>query len=64
MRLKIILILTIILLIGGCTMSEKTVLLKTNKGDIKIKLHEDMPITAGNFEKISKRRILQWSNVS
>ena len=33
-------------------MSEKTVLLKTTKGDIKIKLYDDMPITAGNFEKL------------
>lgn len=33
-------------------MNEKTVLLKTTKGDIKIKLYNDMPITAGNFEKL------------
>ena len=36
--------------------SEKTdetiVLLKTNHGDIKIKLYDNMPITAGNFEKL------------
>ncbi|MBU4502352.1 MAG: peptidylprolyl isomerase [Nanoarchaeota archaeon] len=31
---------------------EKTVLLKTTMGDIKIKLYNDMPITAGNFEKL------------
>ncbi|MFH1424859.1 MAG: peptidylprolyl isomerase [archaeon] len=30
------------------------VLLKTNKGDIKIELFSDMPITAGNFEKLVK----------
>ena len=31
---------------------EKNVLLKTNMGDIKIKLYSDMGITAGNFEKL------------
>lgn len=31
---------------------EKNVLLKTNMGDIKIKLYSDMSITAGNFEKL------------
>ncbi len=45
------------ILIGGCHMPEekqegKIVLLKTNMGDIKIKLYDDMPITAGNFEKL------------
>jgi len=33
-------------------MSKDTVLLKTNKGDIKIELYDDMPITAGNFKKL------------
>ena len=33
---------------------EKNVLLKTNMGDIKIKLYDDMSITAGNFEKLVK----------
>ena len=34
-------------------MNEKnTVLLKTTKGDIKIELYENMPITAGNFKKL------------
>ncbi|MDD5650399.1 MAG: peptidylprolyl isomerase [Candidatus Nanoarchaeia archaeon] len=33
---------------------DKTALLKTNQGDIKIKLYGDMPITAGNFEKLVK----------
>jgi len=28
------------------------VLLKTNMGDIKIELYDDMPITAGNFKKL------------
>lgn len=30
------------------------VLLETTKGDIVIKLYEEMPITAGNFEKLTK----------
>jgi len=32
---------------------EVKVKLETNKGDIVIKLYSDMPITAGNFEKLS-----------
>lgn len=31
---------------------EDVVLLNTTKGEIKIKLHSDMPITAGNFKKL------------
>jgi len=34
--------------VAGGTM----VLLETNMGDITIKLYDDMPITAGNFEKL------------
>ncbi|MBI4095545.1 MAG: peptidylprolyl isomerase [DPANN group archaeon] len=33
----------------------KTVLLRTNLGDIKIQLYSDMPVTAGNFEKLVKQ---------
>lgn len=33
-------------------MTGKTVLLKTNMGEIKIELASDMPATAGNFEKL------------
>ena len=33
----------------------KTVVLKTNMGDIRIELYDDMPITAGNFEKLVKQ---------
>ena len=33
-------------------MTGKKVLLKTSMGDINIELAEDMPITAGNFEKL------------
>ena len=31
-----------------------TVTLKTNMGDIDIKMYDDMPITAGNFVKLVK----------
>jgi peptidylprolyl isomerase len=39
-------------IMGKKDTSEKTVLLQTNMGDIKIQLYGDMPITAGNFEKL------------
>ena len=58
MKKLIIIIATFLMLIlvGGCSMSkantEKTVLLKTTLGDIQIKLYSDMPVTAGNFEKL------------
>ena len=29
-----------------------TVLLETSMGNIKIKLYDDMPVTAGNFKKL------------
>src|SRR3989344_7379218 len=38
------------------TNANKVVLLKTNMGDIKIALYSDMPITAGNFEKLARER--------
>ena len=54
-------ILVLIVLIGGMvvmanykTERSKVVLLQTNHGDIKIELYKDMPITAGNFEKLVK----------
>ena len=53
MKLKLIIILVLILIMGGCTM-EKKVLLKTTMGDITIKLYDNMPITTGNFEKLVK----------
>jgi len=34
------------------TSGEKVVLLETSVGEIKIELYGDMPITAGNFEKL------------
>ena len=30
------------------------VILHTNMGDIKIRMHDDMPITTGNFVKLAK----------
>ena len=59
MKNKIIALLILIFVIGGCTgkmeeKEEKKALLKTTMGDIVIKLYEDMPITAGNFEKLVK----------
>ena len=43
-------------LLTGGTINEMTteILLKTNQGDIKIELYDEMPITAGNFEKLVK----------
>ncbi len=35
-------------------MNSTKVLLQTNIGDIKIQLYKDMPVTAGNFEKLVK----------
>ena len=40
---------------GGSKMADKSakkVVLETTKGDIVIQLYDDMPITAGNFEKL------------
>lgn len=59
-------IILIVLVIGGVYLkmtgkimgsNEKKVLLKTNYGDITIKLYEDMPITAGNFENLVKNKV-------
>ncbi len=33
-------------------MAEKSVVLHTTMGDITIRLYDDMPVTAGNFEKL------------
>ncbi len=55
-KLTFIILLSIaFLIIGGCTMNKVSniVLLKTNQGDIKIKLYDDMPVTAGNFKKLA-----------
>ena len=39
--------------IGETTMNDETkVKLETNKGDLIIKLYDDMPVTSGNFEKL------------
>ena len=50
-RIILIILVLSLFLIGGCSKMD-TVLLKTNHGDIKIKLYEDMEITAGNFKKL------------
>jgi len=50
----------VLLLLTGCggskvettTVNGDVVLLETSMGDIKIQLADDMPITAGNFEKL------------
>lgn len=53
-------LIVLILIIGGIfyfmdnQKENKKVLLETNKGDIVIELYNDMPITAGNFEKLVK----------
>lgn len=53
--MKKILVVVLILIIGGIIMANlnndesKVVLFETNKGDIKLELAEDMPITTGNF---------------
>jgi len=43
------------LIISGCKMASTKVRLETNMGDIVIELDENMPITAGNFEKLVKQ---------
>jgi len=56
-----VLILVILFAFGawkfmGKAISEgKVVLLQTNMGNIEIQLYSDMPITAGNFEKLVKQ---------
>jgi len=51
----------ILIIVGGIMVGKKlfaeskTVLLQTNLGDIKIQLYSDMPVTAGNFEKLIKQ---------
>jgi peptidylprolyl isomerase len=59
---NIIFIISIILivLIAGIIisinkMSPTKIKLQTNQGDIIIQLYDDMPITAGNFEKLVKK---------
>ena len=37
--------------------SSNIVLLKTTKGDIKIELYDDMPITTGNFKKLVEQGV-------
>ena len=52
-----LIIVILLVIVGGIyIMNDKDtkVLLKTNKGEIVIELAGDMPITAGNFEKLVK----------
>jgi peptidylprolyl isomerase len=39
----------------GTTETGKKVLVKTSMGDIILQLYEDMPITAGNFQKLVEK---------
>jgi peptidylprolyl isomerase len=39
----------------GIAEAGKRVLLKTSMGDITLQLYEDMPITAGNFQKLVEK---------
>lgn len=39
----------------GTTETGKKVLLKTSMGDITLQLYEDMPVTAGNFQKLVEK---------
>ncbi len=52
-----VILLALILIISGCSMKENTkVLIETNQGNITLELYsKDMPITAGNFEKLVKK---------
>src|SRR3990167_3109643 len=60
MNKKIIIgVVVLIIIIGLFTLkmgknnnSGKKVVLETSKGDITIQLYGDMPVTAGNFEKL------------
>ncbi len=61
-KIGIILIIISILLVGfiafkitGNMVKNTKVKLETTKGDIVIELYKDMPITAGNFEKLVKK---------
>lgn len=47
----VILLVSIIFYIKNMN-KNSIILLQTNMGDIKLELYEDMPITAGNFEKL------------
>lgn len=50
--ISLVVILIVIGLIKMSTNNTKKVLFKTTMGDITIELASDMPITAGNFEKL------------
>src|SRR3989338_5901577 len=52
-----ILALLVVYMLSGATNSVggKEVVLKTSKGDVVIRLYDDMPITAGNFEALVRK---------
>jgi len=53
--MKKAIVLILLLLISGCAKTQDTMIkLDTNQGEIVIELYNDMPITAGNFEKLVK----------
>ncbi len=53
--LILVIVLGFIKLTGSSVKNKMTkVTLETNKGNIVIQLYDDMPITTGNFEKLSK----------
>jgi len=57
---KGIIVLIVVLIIGGIFIlkmpgKNTNVTLQTNKGDIVIELYSEMPVTAGNFEKLVKQ---------
>ncbi|MCD4759964.1 peptidylprolyl isomerase [archaeon] len=58
MKTKIIIII-LVLLLGAILMvgngNKQVVLLETNKGNIKIEMAEDMPITTGNFVSLVEK---------
>lgn len=56
-KIAIFIIIALVLILGAfytikMDSNSKKVLLETNQGNITIELYSDMPITAGNFEKL------------
>ena len=56
-KITMLIIISIAMIfISGCSkMAEKKIVLETSMGDIVIELYGDMPVTAGNFEKLVKQ---------
>jgi len=56
MKFKLVLVILILIVLGGCKMSESNkILLQTTEGNITIKLYDDLPITADNFKTLVKQ---------